>query len=123
MASIADMPGNRAAHDAQTNEGYVFRFAHDEHSSCFLGCCQPLAAQACLGDQLRYRCTLMQLLDRPGFLRLMRAAFWIALLGSVVLAIIPQPPDLGTSGFGDKFNHILAFATLTVLACLGFPNA
>ena len=65
----------------------------------------------------------MQLLDRPGFLRLMRAAFWIALLGSVVLAIIPQPPDLGTSGFGDKFNHILAFATLTVLACLGFPNA
>ncbi len=65
----------------------------------------------------------MQLFDRPRFQRAMRLAFWCALLGAVALAVVPQPPDLGTGGLGDKFNHMLAFGTLTVLACLAFPQA
>lgn len=53
----------------------------------------------------------------------MRAAFWLALLFSLVMAILPQPPRLAIDSIGDKFAHMLAFATLTTLAGLGFPAA
>ena len=65
----------------------------------------------------------MHLLDRPGFLLSVRFAFWLAVLASSILAVVPQPPDLGTGSLGDKFNHMLAFGTLTLLACLAFPGA
>lgn len=65
----------------------------------------------------------MQLLARPGFLRLLRLAFWAALLFAVAMALLPHPPDLGTYRMGDKFNHMMAFAVLSALAALGFPGA
>lgn len=65
----------------------------------------------------------MHLLERPGFLLLMRIAFWLAVLLAVGLAILPQPPKLGMDSLGDKFAHMLAFATLSVLAILAFPRA
>jgi len=57
------------------------------------------------------------------FERCARLLFWLALAGAVVLALMPQPPQLPTDRFGDKFNHILAFATLAALAALGWPRA
>lgn len=57
------------------------------------------------------------------FERLARLLFGLALLGAVVLALMPQPPHLPTDRFGDKFNHILAFSTLAALAGLGWPRA
>lgn len=57
------------------------------------------------------------------FTKLARALFVIALTGAVVLAVMPQPPQLPTDRFGDKFNHILAFATLAALAAAGWPQA
>jgi VanZ family protein len=57
------------------------------------------------------------------FERFARLLFWLALAGAVVLALMPHPPQLPTDRFGDKFNHILAFATLAALAALGWPRA
>jgi hypothetical protein len=52
-----------------------------------------------------------------------RILFWCALVGATTLAIMPQPPHLPTDGFGDKFNHILAFTVMAGLAWLGWPGA
>lgn len=52
-----------------------------------------------------------------------RVLFWLALLGAVGLALMPHPPQLPTDRLGDKFNHMLAFATLAALAALGWPRA
>lgn len=38
------------------------------------------------------------------------------------MAVLPKPPRLPVEQFGDKFEHILAFAVLAVLANLGFPK-
>jgi VanZ family protein len=57
------------------------------------------------------------------FERLARVLFWIALIGAIVLALMPQPPHLPTDRFGDKVNHMIAFATLSALAALGWPRA
>ena len=57
------------------------------------------------------------------FEQVARLLFWLALAGAVVLALMPQPPQLPTDRFGDKFNHMLAFATLAALAGLGWPRA
>ena len=55
--------------------------------------------------------------------RLAQAAFWAALAFAVVMAILPKPPALPMiDQFGDKFEHMLAFATLTLLAGLAFPR-
>ncbi|HET9628632.1 MAG TPA: hypothetical protein VFP14_04025 [Novosphingobium sp.] len=51
-----------------------------------------------------------------------RVLFWLALLGAVGLALMPHPPQLPTDRLGDKFNHMLAFATLAALAALGWPQ-
>lgn len=58
----------------------------------------------------------------PPFEKLARILFVIALAGATVLAVMPQPPQLPTDRFGDKFNHVLAFATLAALAAAGWPR-
>jgi len=52
-----------------------------------------------------------------------RAVFWLATMFAVTMAIVPQPPYTPVEEFGDKVEHIVAFATLAALACLGFPEA
>jgi len=52
-----------------------------------------------------------------------RGLFWLALCAAVVLALMPQPPKLPTDSFGDKFEHMLAFATLAGLGALAYPGA
>ena len=49
--------------------------------------------------------------------------FWAALAFAVVMALLPEPPHLPTDGLGDKFQHMLAFATLSLLAALAWPRA
>lgn len=54
--------------------------------------------------------------------RVARIAFVCALIFAVVMALLPKPPDIAP-GVGDKYLHMLAFATLTLLARLGYPAA
>jgi hypothetical protein len=49
-----------------------------------------------------------------------RIAFWLALAFALVMALIPHPPQFPGEP-GDKFQHMLAFATLAVLGVLGYP--
>jgi VanZ family protein len=53
--------------------------------------------------------------------RLLRAAFWSALL---VIAALAFGPPVGPEGpeHLDKLNHLLAFALLTVLAQAAYPD-
>ena len=50
------------------------------------------------------------------------ALFWLALAVAVTMALLPHPPALPIDGFGDKFEHMLAFSTLTALGLLAFPR-
>lgn len=56
-------------------------------------------------------------------MRLLRLLFWAALLFAVTMALLPHPPDFGTNGMGDKFNHMLAFAVISALGAVSFPQA
>lgn len=53
---------------------------------------------------------------------LLRTAFWIALIFAVTMALLPKPPAV-MGEMGDKYQHMLAFAFLTVLASAGYPRA
>lgn len=55
--------------------------------------------------------------------RLARTAFWPAFAFALVMAVLPKPPELPTDALGDKFQHMMAFFTLTVLAGTGWPKA
>ena len=50
-----------------------------------------------------------------------RALFWLALVFALVMALLPQPPALpGTPS--DKTQHMIAFAVLSLLAALAYPQ-
>ena len=53
----------------------------------------------------------------------MRLLFWLVLIFAVVMAELPEPPQMPIDRLGDKTTHMLAFATLAFLAALGFPAA
>ena len=53
---------------------------------------------------------------------LARFAFFVAALAVVVMANLPDPPEL-PGHLTDKQQHLLAFVTLTVLAALAWPAA
>jgi VanZ family protein len=46
--------------------------------------------------------------------------FWLSLAFAFIMAVIPMPPKTPLDQLGDKFAHILAFATLAGLAMLAF---
>jgi VanZ family protein len=52
-----------------------------------------------------------------------RAAFALALVVTLVMALLPHPPKTPIDPLGDKAEHMLAFATLALLATFGFPAA
>lgn len=54
--------------------------------------------------------------------RLALPAFWLALVFALVMALLPKPPEFAADKMGDKFHHVLAFATLTALAIPAFPR-
>jgi VanZ family protein len=53
--------------------------------------------------------------------RLLAAAFWLALMFTLVMALLPKPPQLPGSPT-DKLQHILAFLTLATLASAAYPR-
>ena len=48
--------------------------------------------------------------------------FWLAFAIAVTMALLPHPPELPIDALGDKFEHSLAFATLTLLGTFAFPK-
>ncbi|WP_353230273.1 hypothetical protein [Novosphingobium sp.] len=50
------------------------------------------------------------------------ALFWLTLALALTMALLQHPPALPIDWLGDKFAHMLAFATLTVLAKFAFPG-
>lgn len=62
----------------------------------------------------------MKFLSDPRFVRLSVAAFWLTLVGAFVMAVLPKPPETPIDQYGDKFAHIVAFATLAGLAMLAY---
>lgn len=53
--------------------------------------------------------------------RILRFAFWAAVLFAFVMAALPQPPHLPGEP-SDKLLHVIAFATLALLGCLAYPR-
>lgn len=64
----------------------------------------------------------MQFLKSQRVQRLAFVLFWLAMVFAVVMAMLPKPPQMPSDQFGDKVNHILAFAALSALAAVGFPQ-
>ena len=54
---------------------------------------------------------------------LTRVALVLAVVFAVTMALLPKPPHVPIDQFGDKFEHMLAFATLALLAALSYPRA
>ena len=52
-----------------------------------------------------------------------RAIFLLLTAFAVFMALTPKPPQVPLDNLGDKFQHILAFAVLTLFARLGFNRA
>ncbi len=59
--------------------------------------------------------------DSGAMQHVFRILFWLALVFAVTMAILPHPPQLPGEP-SDKFQHMLAFATLSVLGVLGYPG-
>jgi VanZ family protein len=62
----------------------------------------------------------MAWLENPQFKRAILIAFWVAFVFSMVMGILPKPPETPIDRYGDKFAHIMAFGTLAGLAALAF---
>lgn len=52
--------------------------------------------------------------------RAIRILFWVAAVFAFAMAVDPHPPEIPGEP-GDKFEHMLAFATLATLAAAGWP--
>ena len=65
----------------------------------------------------------MQFLLSPRMQRTALWLFWACVIVSVVMALLPKPPEVPTDRFGDKVNHILAFMAMAGTAALAFPKA
>ena len=59
-------------------------------------------------------------MNRTLFLRLVLVA---AVVFAVTMALLPKPPHVPIDEFGDKFEHMLAFATIALLAAFSYPTA
>ncbi len=54
--------------------------------------------------------------------RIIRPLFFVATAFTLVMALLPRPPALPIDRFGDKFEHMLAFAVLAFLARFSFQR-
>lgn len=50
-----------------------------------------------------------------------RGTFWAALIFGLVVALLPQPPQLPVAA-DDKVQHIIAFAILAALGSAAYPS-
>lgn len=53
--------------------------------------------------------------------RAARWMLWPLMAFATFMALSPSPPMMPTDRMGDKFNHMLAFAVLTLLSRIGYP--
>lgn len=60
-------------------------------------------------------------MTRQILLKGLSALFWLALVFTLVMALLPKPPQVPLPG-GDKVLHMAAFAVLSLLAALAFPR-
>ena len=61
------------------------------------------------------------MIDRVAGSRLARLAFWAAALFSLVMALLPHPPEVPGEP-SDKIQHIAAFATLAGIGAIAYPR-
>lgn len=54
--------------------------------------------------------------------QLARLALWPLIIFATFMALDPHPPHMPTEHLGDKINHMLAFAVLTLTCRIGYPN-
>ena len=57
-----------------------------------------------------------------GKIRIVRLLFWAAMVSSYILAVLPRDDVPRLTPFGDKSNHTLAFAALTLLLLYAYRN-
>ena len=59
------------------------------------------------------------------FHRFLKVLFWISFVAINILALSPAPylPPLEIFNWWDKAQHVIAFATLAVMAVLAYPEA
>lgn len=58
-------------------------------------------------------------MNRDALLKLLTVVFWLALMFTFVMALLPKPPSLPVEA-GDKALHMVAFAVLSFLAATVF---
>lgn len=63
----------------------------------------------------------MNVLQRHEGGRLAQAMFWGAAIFALVMALLPNPPQVPGNP-PDKIQHVAAFATLGMLGCYAFPR-
>ncbi|MDF0488788.1 hypothetical protein PX554_11660 [Sphingomonas sp. H39-1-10] len=51
-----------------------------------------------------------------------RLLLWAAILFAVTMAVLPHPPHMPIDRFGDKFEHMTAFAVISALAARAYPR-
>lgn len=51
-----------------------------------------------------------------------RVLLWVAIAFAVVMATLPKPPKIYLEQFGDKFEHMLAFGVIALLAAIAYPK-
>ena len=59
---------------------------------------------------------------RPRLVSLIRIVFGMALVFALFMALDPKPPHVVPMHLWDKWYHMAAFATLALLAGLGWPR-
>ena len=50
------------------------------------------------------------------------SSFWAALAFTLIMALLPQPPQL-PGNLSDKVQHVAAFAMLAALGSVAYPSA
>jgi VanZ family protein len=61
-------------------------------------------------------------LSRARVVPLLQVIFWLALIFTVTMALVPKPPPV-LGEMRDKYQHILAFSVLALLASLTYARA
>jgi len=51
-----------------------------------------------------------------------RILMWLAIAFAVTMALLPHPPHMPVDQFGDKVEHMLAFAVMSLLGAVAHPD-
>lgn len=65
---------------------------------------------------------MRRLIDRLLTPRWLRALFWALAIFALAMALLPRPPHTPLDRFGDKFEHMVAFATLAGVGAFAWPR-